>query len=85
MVWNKGCQADVVRGVKFENGLQLDSNFAYIGSYSRKYVWKILKRQSKLVISSFYWLKIPGSNISQHICPFIVAVGRHFGLLERAS
>ena len=50
----KETRADVARGAKFENVLQLDSDFAYIDSFCRKYVWTTLKRQAKLVISIFY-------------------------------
>ena len=38
LFWNKGCWANVARGAKFEIGLQLDSDFAYIRIYSLKYV-----------------------------------------------
>ena len=78
-----GTSADVARGARgaeFENGPQLNGDFAYIDNYSRKYVWKTLKKTSKFRYQLLLRVNKAVSNISQHIClSFIVAVGRHFG------
>lgn len=76
----KETRADVARGAKFENRLQLDGDFAYIDSFCRKYVWTTLKKTSKIDEQHLLRVNTPVSNISQHIClSFIVTIGRHFG------